>query len=33
MGDWEPHKAMTGQGRLGERRLYLWTIASPQGRQ
>ena len=32
MGDWEPQQTMTVQGRLGERQLYLWTIASPQGK-
>ena len=30
MGDWEPQQTMAVQGRYGERRLYLWTIASPQ---
>ena len=32
MGDWKPQQAMTVQGRFGERQLYLWTIASPQGK-
>jgi SAM-dependent methyltransferase len=32
MGDWAPQQAMTVQGRLGERQLYLWTIAAPQGK-
>jgi SAM-dependent methyltransferase len=32
MGDWEPQQTMTVQGRHGERQLYLWTIASPQGK-
>ena len=32
MGDWTPQQTMTVQGRHGERRLYLWTIGSPQGR-
>lgn len=32
MGDWEPQQTMTVQGRFGERQLYLWTIASPQGK-
>lgn len=32
MGEWKPQQAMTVQGRLGERQLYLWTIAAPQGR-
>ena len=32
MGDWEPQQTMTVQGRYGERQLYLWTIASPQGK-
>lgn len=32
MGDWKPQQTMTVQGRFGERRLYLWTIASPQGK-
>jgi SAM-dependent methyltransferase len=32
MGDWEPQQSMTVQGRHGERQLYLWTIASPQGK-
>ena len=31
MGDWKPQQAMTVQGRHGERNLYLWTIAAPQG--
>lgn len=32
MGDWSPQQTMIVQGRSGERRLYLWTIGSPQGR-
>ena len=32
MSDWAPQQTMTVQGRYGERRLYLWTITSPQGR-
>ena len=32
MGDWAPQQSMTVQGRLGKRQLYLWTIASPQGK-
>ena len=32
MGNWEPQQTMAVQGRYGERRLYLWTIASPQGK-
>ncbi len=32
MGDWQPQQTMTVQGRYGERQLYLWTIASPQGK-
>ena len=32
MGEWTPQRTMTVQGRYGERRLYLWTIGSPQGR-
>ncbi|MDO8596446.1 MAG: methyltransferase domain-containing protein [Sulfuricaulis sp.] len=32
MGDWTPQQTMTVQGSYGERRLYLWTIGSPQGR-
>jgi ribosomal protein L11 methylase PrmA len=32
MGDWAPEKSVTVMGRYGERPLYLWTIAAPQGR-
>jgi precorrin-6B methylase 2 len=32
MGDWEPQQSMKVQGRYGERKLYLWTITSPQGK-
>ncbi len=32
MADWKPQQALTVQGRAGERQLYLWTIAAPQGR-
>lgn len=31
MGDWEAQQTMKVQGRMGERNLYLWTIAAPQG--
>jgi ribosomal protein L11 methylase PrmA len=31
MGDWKPQHVITVQGRFGERFLYLWTIAAPQG--
>ena len=32
MGDWTPQQTVTVRGRHGERRLYLWTIGSPQAR-
>ena len=32
MGDWAPQQTMTVRGRLGERNLYLWAIAAPQGK-
>lgn len=32
MGDWQPQRTMTVQGRFGERRLHLWTIAAPHGK-
>jgi len=32
MGDWTPQQTITVQGRAGERRIYLWTIGSPQVR-